>query len=266
MILPLIPLIALVPVAGAVAGAVAWVSKMSKRERERNRVWASWAHARQWGYTAAWPQMVHQFRQGPFGRGTSRIADRGFWGRFDNIDVFGFRYRYTVSSGKSSTTTYQVVTGMQFPGANFPPFELSREGLFNFGADVDFENADFNERWRVSSPSARFAHDVINPLAMQLLMGPLPPFHQLWFEGDALLVSAVGDPDPLQVDAQLRMLTRFAGLLPHFLLEEVGGDAVHPDLSGPRVSMAEQRRRMVNWQRRTAAQRRGAQPDNWRYR
>ncbi|GAB3813384.1 hypothetical protein GCM10028820_08030 [Tessaracoccus terricola] len=266
LILPLLaPLLAVAPVAGVVAGAVALTKHMGKRARERDRVWASWAHARQWGYAPQWPQMAHQFQRPPFGRGRNRTADRGFWGRFDNIEVFGFRYRYTVKSGDSSTTIVQLVTGTRFPGADFPPFTLSREGMFNLGNDVEFENADFNQRWRVDSPSARFAHDVVHPRTMQLLMGPVPPFQQLWFERDALMVSTLGDPGPLQVDAQLRMMTRFAGLLPSFLLREVGGDPVRTDLSGPRVSMAEQQRRMVNWQRRDAEQR-AAQPENWRYR
>lgn len=265
LILPLVPLLAAVPVGGMVAGVVALARYMSKQAEARNRVWASWAHARQWGYASQWPQMAHQFHSGPFGRGTSRTADRGFWGNFDSVEVFGFRYRYTVKSGDSTSTISQVVTGIRIPGALFPPFSLSRESLLNIGPDVDFENDEFNRRWKVSSPSARFAHDVVHPRTMRLLMGPLPPFSQLWLEGDALLVSTVGDPGPVQVDAQLRMMTSFAGLLPGFLLREVGGTPVRPDLSGPRVSVAEQERRMADWQRRAAEQPRGAQ-HNWRYR
>lgn len=237
----------------ALIGAGAYlVGRLRDHERERSRVWASWAHARGWGYRHTWPELVHQFRDRPFGRGTNRVADRGFWGRFDGVDVFGFRYGYTVSTGKSSTRIHAVITGLRFPGARFPPLQVTREGPFPLGSDVQFENEAFNRAWRVTSPAPRFAHDVVNPRVMHLLLGPLPPFDRLWFEGDALLVASLGDPDPLHVDAQLRMMTRLAGLLPAFLLREVGGRPVTTDLSGPRVSLVEQQRRMLQWRRRVA--------------
>lgn len=162
---------------------------------------------------------------GPFGRGGSRRADRGFWGTFDQVPVFGFRYRYTTSSGKSTQTHHFLVTGIRFPGARFPPMSLAYESsvLFGRNKDFQFENQQFNETWHVKSASPRFAHDVLHPRAMEYLLGPVPPFHQLWFSGDAVFASITGDPDPLR---------------------ELRAKGFEVDNSGPGVSLAVQRRRM----------------------
>lgn len=228
------------------AAAIGFTIHMSRKDRERSDVWARWATARDWGFTATWPQMVQAFTGGPFKRGSSRRADRGFWGTFDRVPVFGFRYRYTVSSGKSSQTYRFLVGGIRFPGATFPPMALTYESSILFGRDRDlqFENQQFNEKWHVKSPSARFAHDVLHPRAMEHLMGPVPPFGQLWFSGDTMLASISGDPDPLRIDAHLRMMTQFASLLPTHLLREVGTQTFDVDESGPGVTLAEQQRRM----------------------
>lgn len=219
------------------------VGAMSKRDAERTAVWARWAMARNWLFHPQWPFMVDRFSDVIFGRGSSRVADRGFEGQFDGVPVFGFRYRYTVSSGKSSTTYVYFVAGIRFPGANFPPFRLSREGFLS-GRDVQFESDAFNETWNVYSPSPRFAHDLIHPRAMAFLMGPVPPFNALWFEGDCMLACISGDPDPLRVDAHLRLVTQFADLIPNFTLRELGSWAPEVDQSGPGVSLEEQQRRM----------------------
>lgn len=254
-------LFALFPVvlpAVAIVVAVTAVIGASKKDRERSEVWARWAAARGWGYLPMWPQMTRAHVGGPFGRGGSRRADRGFWGNFDRVPVFGFRYRYTVSNGKSSQTYTFLVAGVRFPGTNFPSLSLKRESGILFGRDKDlqFENQQFNETWHVKSASPRFAHDVMHPRAMEYFMGPLPYFEQLWFSGDTLFASVKGDPDPLHVDAHLRMLTKFVSLLPAHMLRELRAQRFTPDLSGPGVRLEEQQRRMRHLEVRWAHPRR----------
>ncbi|MGA4670237.1 hypothetical protein ACPCG0_10665 [Propionibacteriaceae bacterium Y1923] len=236
-----------VVVFGATIWGVLALARMNERQqRQLDSLWAGWARARGWGYREQWPQMVDRFKGPPFGTGSQRKANRGFWGRFDNVDVFGFQYSYLVQSGKNSHTVQQQVCGVRFPGAKFPPVRVTPETLFNAGKDIDFENHAFNAFFHVTSPSPRFAHDVLHPRAIELLMRTSPA-SVLWLEGDALLSSITGERTPAQVDAQLRQLTEFAGLLPNFLLNLVGGVPVSPDLSGPGVSHEEQHRRMLSW-------------------
>lgn len=245
----LILLLGAVLVGGAIWGAFALVRHMRQQKQDRDSVWARWAHARGWRYRQQWPEMVHRFALRPFGVGSGRRAERGFWGRFDNVEVFGFHYTYVVRSGDNTQVVQQFITGTRFPGAFFPPVRVMPESLFNPGEDIQFENAAFNAMFHITGPSKRFAHDVLHPRAIELLMRT-PPASVLWLEGDVLLSSVVGDPDPLRIDAQLRQLTEFAGLLPNFLLKEVGGRPVNPDLSGPGVSQEEQHRRMLALQPR----------------
>ncbi len=234
-----------VPLVLVAAGVLA--ANLATRDRERSAVWQRWVHARNWEHLSSWPSMVNAHQGGPFGKGGRRRADRGFIGTFDRLPVFGFRYRYTVSSGKSSQTYSFLVCGVRFPGAAFPPLRILHESGIIFGRDKDlqFENVQFNEYWHVKSPSPRFAHDVLHPRTMEYLMGPLPRFGELWFDRDVMFAVIPGDPAPGMVDALLRTLTGFSALLRPHLLREVGTAARDVDSSGPGVSLAEQERRMA---------------------
>ena len=215
-----------------------------RRDRARSAVWQRWVRARNWQYVPDWTTIAEEYDGGVFHRGRQRRADRGFLGTFDALPVFGFRYRYTVSSGKSRRTVTHRVCGVRFPGAHFPPLRILRESGVLFSRDLQFENVQFNQCWHVKSPSPRFAHDVLHPRAMEYLMGPLPQFGELWFSKDAVFMAVSGDPAPALVDAHLRMLTGFADHLRPHVLEEVGSLHRQVDDSGPGVSLAEQDRRM----------------------
>ncbi len=226
-----------------VAGVIA-VSR-GRQDKHLNTVWRRWSQARNWHYLPVWEAMVDAHTGGPFHKGGRRRADRGFMGTFDGLPVFGFRYRYTVSSGKSSHTHTHRIFGVRFPGAHFPPLRILRESGVLFGRDLQFENVQFNEYWHVKSPSPRFAHDVLHASAMEYLMGPLPAFVEIWFSHDVMFVSVHGDPAPVLVDAYLRLLTDFSDQLRRHVLEEVGATDRVVDGSGPGVSFAEQERRML---------------------
>ncbi|MDO5736350.1 MAG: hypothetical protein Q4P15_07735 [Propionibacteriaceae bacterium] len=219
----------------------------ARKDRQRSDVWAMWAAARGWGYATTWPQMIRGHSGGPFNKGGGRRADRAFWGTFDKVPMFGFRYRYTVSTGKSSQTFPFLMVGIRFPGAVFPPMSLTyeRDFLFCRDKDLQFENQQFNQTWRVKSHSARFAHDVLHPRTMDFLMRQPLKFKELWFSGDVLFVCVAGDPDPDAADALMRLLSDFMDLLPSHLLREVGATDRKVDDSGPGVPIAEQRRRIA---------------------
>lgn len=217
----------------------------ARKELQRDQLFADWCSVRGWGFLRQWPEMVRRFRGEPFGIGRRRAAKRGFWGVFDKVGAFGFDYNYTVGSGKSERTVEKVILGIQFPGARFPFLRLSREGLFNSN-DIQFENEEFNRTWRVVGPSRRFALDVVHPRAMHFLMSELSFFENLWLENDALMMSIPGKVPTHFVDQHLRFLTQFAGLIPSFVIREVGGNqSVSPDLSGPGISWEDQHRRIA---------------------
>lgn len=225
-------------IAGAVAVSIAAAALKLRRDQELSLEWRRWVTERDWRFHDTWNEMPQQFDGGPFGVGHNRRADRGFEGAFDGLPVFGMRYRYVRGSGKHQSTWTHQVLGVRFPGARFPAFSLRPEGFLN-GRDVQFENEAFNRRWSVTSASPRFAHDVIHPRMMAFLMGPLPHFDTLWFNGDSLLFARYGDADPRGVDATLRMMSTVADLIPSFVLREVGSAAPVVDRSGPSAGRSE---------------------------
>ena len=123
-----------------------------------------------------------------FRRGHSRIAKNTMDGA---LDLFGrqcrvrcgdFRYLVTSSNGKTTTThTYNFSYLIVHPPWSTPPLLVRPEGLFDklkgaFGFDdIDFESAEFSDRFHVKSTDKRYAYDVLHPRMMEFLMNGDPP-------------------------------------------------------------------------------------------
>lgn len=192
---------------------------------QKQREWRLWASNRGWVLHDDWQQMVGQFKHGPFGQGSSRSAQLGYDGTFDGLSASGFGYKYSTGAGNTERTHRFHISFVRVPGAQFPTLTLATESWVNrvLTEDIQFEDAEFNRRWWVNSPSPRFAHDVIHPRLMHWLnTTPLPGFSTLWFEGDAILVATPGLLTPDDVDARLRLLTRMAAIIPRFVLNDAG--------------------------------------------
>lgn len=91
------------------------------------------------------------FQRG-YGRGISNVA------RGSNESVFEFRY--TVGSGKNSSTYQQTVAVFDLSPRELPAFELKPEGLTDKlgslfgGQDINFEeDPEFSRRFRLRGPS-----------------------------------------------------------------------------------------------------------------
>lgn len=174
------------------------------------------------------------FRGHPFGRGSSRRASLGFRGNFDGLPAGGFRYQYTVKSGKNSTTYTFTILFVRVPGARFPRMDFQQEnwGTRTFSRDIQFEDAEFNRMWHVTSESARFAHDVIHPRMMEFMKRERPS-GSFSFQGDYLVAAVKNTVQPEAVDSYLRFLSQVVGRLPRFVLDEVGAQTVVVNRNGP---------------------------------
>jgi hypothetical protein len=124
-----------------------------------------------------------------FQQGHSRAAYNTLRGNYE-VDgqaclasMGDFRYSETHSNGKQTTTTtyhfsYLIV---HTPYPREPQLSIRREGLFDkiggfFGFDdIDFESAEFSDRFCVKSTDKRFAYDVIHPRMMEFLLDGEPP-------------------------------------------------------------------------------------------
>jgi hypothetical protein len=126
---------------------------------------------------------------GPFGQGDNRCAYNTLLGA---IDVGGqswparagdFRYDTTTGVGKDRHTTTHRLTYLliETPHLGAPDLFIRREGLFDRFAgflgfdDIDFESAEFSERFLVKSSNKRFAYGVIEPRMMEFLLDGEPP-------------------------------------------------------------------------------------------
>lgn len=216
-------------------------------ERRRKKLWGRWSTARNWVYRNRWPEMVGAYSNGPFGRGSSRRVSHAYEGTFDGLAALGFAYQYSTGSGKNRSTHHYHVCRVLVPGARFPHLSISQQvpGQQLFGADTQFEDAEFNRRWWVKGSHPRFTHDVFHPRAMELFQRRLPDFDEVWFEGGAVLASIKGSIQPPEVDGYLRLLTDVVRTLPPFLLRELGATPPQLTREGPGVSHEEQQRRIA---------------------
>lgn len=120
-----------------------------------------------------------------FRRGRSRAAYntlRGsvpIGGRAVHINMGD--YRYTIKTGKSSTTYKFSYMILHLPFPTVPSLFVRRENILDKVAgavgfdDIDFESAEFNKRYYVKSSDKKFAYDVIHPRMMEFFLSTESP-------------------------------------------------------------------------------------------
>lgn len=124
-----------------------------------------------------------------FARGHSRYAYNTLRGHVEvegerwQVQMGDYHYKVTRQNGKHTTTqTYRFSYAIiETPHLGAPALFVRREGLFDkLGGflgfdDIDFESAEFSDRFHVKSADKRFAYGVIHPRMMEFLLdGPSP--------------------------------------------------------------------------------------------
>lgn len=89
-----------------------------------------------------------------FNRGHSKRTSNALIGQVEGSDIRVLDYRYTVGSGKNSSTSHQTVVAISTSGAPLPDFTLAPEHFFHkigqaFGyQDIDFDMfPEFSKRY-----------------------------------------------------------------------------------------------------------------------
>lgn len=157
----------------AIAVLAAYLNYQNGLKRHREN--AAWAQARGWNYIERDQNLVNFSTGQPFGTGYSRKATEVFSGQHRGWHVLSFNYQWTVKQGKSSTTYHRhiigIYLGMALPKLDIAPDSSVQRMLGGLaGQDIDFESAEFNKQWRTSCRDLRFAHDVVHPRMMELLL------------------------------------------------------------------------------------------------
>ncbi|MEV6286171.1 hypothetical protein [Kribbella sp. NPDC051770] len=136
---------------------------------------------------------------------------------------------YTDSEGRTQTRTVtenhsEAILGFQLP-CRMP--ELTVSGR-TFGRGISFESEQFNDQFKVTAPSTKFAYDVIHPRQMEFLMASSPaPFRiaddWAWF--------SPGEHSQQSVAHSSRFLREFLAGVPRFVWRDLGmSDAPYPRL------------------------------------
>ncbi len=212
----------LVVLLAAVAGAI-WSPV------RRTRVLRAWAAGNGWTYVGTNPALITRWRAPIFRIGRSKRVSELVTGRSHGRRTLSFRYRYTVGDGTSQSTATYHVLAMELP-AHLPVLELTPEGVGAkiaraLGArDLRFESEAFNRAWRVDSPDAKFAHDVLHPRLMERLLGPDLTGLSLRIEGTDLLCWTTGAPRLDLLTGRLAVLAAVVEAVPPFVWLDHGYD------------------------------------------
>jgi hypothetical protein len=213
-----------------VAAILAWVQ--GQAEAAHRRAMAAYAAARGWTYKARVDRYTEIAPGEPFGEGRARQAHHVMFGPFGGYRASAFEYRYTTGSGKSRRTHYHGVFALSLP-VGLPWVHVRPETslvdaaarLFG-GQDIDFESEDFNRRFRVRADDARFAYDLLNPRAMQLLLASDDICVQV--AGHTLVLTTEGRLEVRHIDHRLMTLVALCEGLPGYVWTDRGAGPPPP--------------------------------------
>ncbi len=183
---------------------------------------------------------THDERYGHFGafkQGHTRYAYNTLVGRLEvdgdhwPVQMGDYHYCVTHSNGKqTTTTTYRFSYALvETPHLGAPPLFVRREGLFDkLGGflgfdDIDFESAEFSDRFHVKSSDKRFAYDVLHPRMMEFLLDGDPP--KIDFQrAQCCLIRGTKTWTPDQFAATLDWAGQFFALWPKHLASVLEGN------------------------------------------
>jgi hypothetical protein len=204
-------------------------SRASRRKVDKNKI-SWWGTRNGWRYTTGTDALLDRFHGTPFDQGTSHdvqdlLSGSTIAGRPALLMQFSWYYtpnlRQDASTGSSGLRTGVCAAAvLELPTA-LPALTVRRSTPEDAvrGHDIDFESGQFNERFWVEGKDLKFAHDVVNPRVMELLLDdPEPPHFRI--DGATLVVwrdEKVTAPPVLGALADFA--TRLLALIPAFVLE-----------------------------------------------
>src|SRR3954468_13947968 len=170
-----------------VVGAIAIAIYQWRRNQQRIEQLRQFCLGKGWQFVPSDDEYTARWNCPPFFEGRSRHARdvvTGTLGQGSSARPFvAFDYSYVTdrNNGKSSTSqTHRfAICAVQLPTylpalCITPENVLTRLGDVITGDDIELESEDFNRRFRVQCPDAKFACDVLSPRTMQLLLARTP--------------------------------------------------------------------------------------------
>ena len=132
-------------------------------------------------------------------------------------------YTYVTSNGKSTQTHRVHLVAVTLPVA-LPALTVMHESGLNRmlrGRDLELENAQFNERFRVECDDDRYGSAVMHPRMMECVVRN--PGLEWQIAGNAFVTWGLGDFAVGDVFARLEAMNQLVDLIPPFVLRDYGG-------------------------------------------
>ena len=214
-------------VGGAVAILLAWRAEQKRREEMM-----VWARANGFRYHQGRNRDLlgrlaafSEFQQG-HSRHARHVCDGEREGR--RVTAFDYHYATTTHTGKSSSTQHHDFSAVLIEtGLPLKPLTIRPETLFDRFAlmvgfdDIDFESTAFSDRFHVSSPDRRWAHDVLHQATMEFLLEA--PDFTIEMAGPWILARRTTRFTPKDFSAAVAVLEGIVGRLPRYLRGEWKG-------------------------------------------
>jgi hypothetical protein len=228
---PIFFVLIIVVAIGAGIGLAVWSSRMKDKRRQEL---AGWAQANGLKFV---PEKDHSIwlRYQPFKclqRGDNRYAYNVMLGTAGERVTCGFDYHYethsTNSKGQRQTHHHYLSALVVDAGLPLKPLSIRPEGLldkvteFVGFEDIDFESAEFSQKFFVKAPDRRWAYDVLHQKTMELMLA-YPRFH-IDFQGSQIMAYYDNKTFSLgEFGSALKVVTGILDNLPESVVRELKG-------------------------------------------
>jgi hypothetical protein len=142
-----------------------------------------------------------------------------------------FEYRYTVSSGKNTTTYHFTVVIVQAPIV-FPSMSLASENvLFSVGKflgvkELQVESEEFNQRYFIKTTDEKMSLDLLHPIAIEALMRQ--PSYEWQFSGPFAMLHVTGGASVDQMGQMKTCIQEFLNQIPTYYRQDFGSNRTTP--------------------------------------
>ncbi len=218
----------------AIAAAIGFAIWNSRMKDKRRKELAGWAQANGLKFL---PDKDHSvwMRYQPFKclqRGEDRYAYNIMLGTSGTRVMSAFDYHYethsTNSKGQRQTHHHYLSALVVDAGLPLKPLFIRPEGLLDKVTefvgidDIDFESAEFSQKFFVKSPDRRWAYDVLHQKTMELMLA-YPRFH-IDFQGTQVMAYFDNKTfTPGEFGSALKVVTGILDYLPESVVRELKG-------------------------------------------
>lgn len=226
------PIFFVIIIIAAIAAAIGFVVWNAQMKGKRRKEMAGWAQANGLKFL---PEKDHSvwLRYQLFKclqRGDNHYAYNIMLGTIGQRVTCGFDYHYeTHSSGsKGQQQTHHHYFSALVVDAGFPlkPLLIRPEGFFDKVTefvgldDIDFESAEFSQKYFVKAPDRRWAYDVLHQKTMELMLA-YPRFH-IEFQGTQVIAYYDNRTFSLgEFSSALKVVMGILDFLPPGMVEEL---------------------------------------------